>query len=521
MKLSTHLITSKLSIKSQAIAIVITGIILMMVILSLVTTQAVNQQSRQLMLKNAFQITQGLAKQSVFPILSGSNQNAQSAMEQVIGFQSVMAARLLLEDEQSEFIRGGHAEFPNANVHRKTEQAEVIAESPAYWLVTAPVILESDVSDDDEFELGVSSYTQGEKLLGYAQVLYSKQNLVQAQTRINFTISLIGIISVCTLSLLLYIALVKLFRPLDNLAQTMALAQETTEHTYAEEVGAKELREMAYSYNNMMRVLEQHEDKLTLHRDVLEKEVQIRTRELVQARDSALTASRHKSEFMANMSHELRTPIQSILGYGELINESLMLEDNFELLDDMDKITKNAERLLIMINNLLDLAKIEAGKHDINLVEINMEKVVSDLYDVIPPLASKNNNQFQIESSVDDFIFVTDKDKLEQTLINLLGNACKFTENGQVSLAIRKTSQHLKFSVKDTGIGLSQAQQKFIFEEFRQVDSGQNRKFSGTGLGLAISQKFVELLGGRIEIKSELGQGAVFTVILPINKSLN
>ncbi|MCU4675147.1 ATP-binding protein [Catenovulum sp. 2E275] len=515
MKTFVYVMNSQLSIKSQATAIVVTGIILMMVILSIVTTKAVNQQSRQLMLKNAYQITQGLANQSIYPILSGSKENAQSAMEQVLGFQSVLAARIILGDGQSNFIFGGSFDFPIQAAVSNLENAQITFETNQFWLISSPVFLNTNNGEENESQIDYLNATHQEEIIGYAQVIYSKQNLVEAQNRITFTISLIGIVSGAALSVLLYIALVRLFSPLDRLAKAMAHAQKTSEHTYADETGAKEVRNMAHSYNNMMRVLAEHEEQLRSHKDILEKEVELRTRELTQARDSALTASRHKTEFMANMSHELRTPIQSILGYGELINESLMLDENFELLDDMDKITKNAERLLAMINSLLDLAKIEAGKLDLQLIELNIDRIVADIKDVIPPLAAKNKNRLVINSQVKNFKFFADKDKLEQVLINLLSNACKFTENGEVSLVISKSAQYLIFKITDTGIGLSEEQQSYIFEEFRQVDGGQNRKFSGTGLGLAISKKFVELMGGQIQLKSKLGEGSCFSVILP------
>ncbi|WP_048695806.1 sensor histidine kinase [Catenovulum maritimum] len=521
MTILNKLINPNFSIKSQAIGIVVTGVAIMMVMLSLLTSQTVNKQSRDLMLKNAFQITEGLAKQTVFPLLSGSEFNAKAAMEQVEGFQSVIAARLTKEDHSTFSLLG---EIPKSlkQQNKSITKTQIVAETENYWLVASPISLQSEDNElEDEFAFSFeteSNQKQAAEIIGYAEVYFSKSNLISAQKRITFTITLIGFSSVFALGVLLYFALVKLFKPLDSLASTMALAQQTTDHHFAEVSGAKELREMAKSYNQMMEVLEKHEESITKHRDQLEKEVEIRTKELVQARDSALTASRHKSEFMANMSHELRTPIQSILGYGELITEELEIEGNFELIDDMDKVTKNAQRLLVMINSLLDLAKIEAGKQDLNDIDLSIEKLANDLNDVIPPLAAKNNNQFNITNLAQQTHFISDKEKLEQVLINLLSNACKFTENGAVNLFIKTEHQHIYFEIQDTGIGLSQEQQDYIFEEFRQVDSGQSRKFSGTGLGLAISKKFIELMNGRIQVSSELGKGATFTVILPLKK---
>lgn len=266
----------------------------------------------------------------------------------------------------------------------------------------------------------------------------------------------------------------------------------------------------------MMTVLDQQDAILKHHRDQLEQEVNSRTKELVVARDFAITANRHKSEFIANMSHELRTPIQSIIGYGELVIEELELEGNFELIDDMDKIAKNSQRLLSMINSLLDLAKIESGKVELHESQISLTELKTNLLDTIQPLAQKNNNRFDIIQHCESEYLTVDKEKLEQVLLNLLSNACKFTQQGKITLTIRSKNNEIFFEIKDSGIGLSIEQQDYIFDEFRQVDASQTRKFSGTGLGLAISKRFVKLMNGEISVTSKLGYGANFTVKLPL-----
>ncbi|MCJ8320521.1 MAG: HAMP domain-containing histidine kinase [Colwellia sp.] len=492
------------------------SITLMTIIISLVTTTGVNQQYRQLMLKNAYQITEGLAKQAVFSILSGSEQNAEEAMNQVIGFQSVLSAQLRLED-QKVFLTLG--EFPNDinnNQLLNTTQTMITVETPKYWLIKTPIKVLPD-NEESEFELELDSNSQKEKIIGYAEVTYSKDYLLEAQAQINLLITIVGISSVVLLGFILRFGLLKLFKPLGELAHTMQKSKATGEYVLAVTAGAKEIQNMASAYNSMMKALNQQDIDLKSHRDQLEKEVDSRTSELVEARDTALNASRHKSEFMANMSHELRTPIQSIIGYGELVTEELELEANFELIDDMDKIEKNAQRLLFMINSLLDLAKIESGKIDINKMEVTVNDIITNIIDTVTPLSKINNNQFIIEQNNDNTRIVVDKEKLEQVLLNLLSNACKFTKNGRVSLIVYSDKSHIHFEIKDSGIGLSAEQQNYIFDEFRQVDSSQARQFSGTGLGLAISKRFVELMDGKINVVSELQHGASFTVSLPLN----
>lgn len=507
---NSNTLSSRLSIKSQAIAIMVAGIAVMVILLGLLTNYVVNQQSKTLMLKNAFQITEGLAQQAVFPILSGSEENAESAINQVLGFQPVITARLRVEHNKIfiEKSKNNHSLPIKTNQPKTTE---IIDENSKFWLISTPVKVIAEA--ESEFDFNDSS--QSDETIGFAEVLYSKANLIEAQEKITLIILMVGSISVFFLSIILYIGLVELFTPLNDLATTMEKSEQAGEHKLAQINGAKEVRNMAISYNNMMHVLEQQEESITKHRDQLEQEVEIRTKELVQARDSALTASRHKSEFMANMSHELRTPIQSIIGYGELITEELEVEGNFELIDDMDKVTNNAQRLLNMINTLLDLAKIEAGKLDLNNASISLEKLLISLQDVISPIAAKNLNSFKIHNLTNISQFITDKDKLEQTLINLLSNACKFTQQGEVSLTIYVGNDQITFDIEDTGIGLTPNQKKYIFEEFRQVDTGDSRKFGGTGLGLAISQRFVQLMDGRITVESEIDKGSVFSVVIP------
>lgn len=513
MPLNLLIFNSNRSIKSQVITFMVVSITLMTIIISFVTTTGVNQQYKQLMLNNAFQITEGLAKQAVFSLLSGSEQNAQDAMNQVLGFQSVSAAQLLLED-QHVFLTLG--DYPT---HKKTAPAShtiVTIETPTYWLIKTPIKVLADSISNEESEFDLDVGEQEEQIIGYAEVVYSKEYLLEAQTQVSLLITIVGVTAVVLLSVVLRFGLLKLFKPLGSLADTMQKAKTSGGHILADTSGAKEVQDMASAYNSMMKVLDQQDNDLKRHRDQLEKEVDIRTAELVETRDAALMASRHKSEFMANMSHELRTPIQSIIGYGELVTEELELEANFELIDDMDKISKNAQRLLTLINSLLDLAKIESGKIEVSKTDVSLESILVNLTDTITPLAQINNNQFIIEQKNNIKRIFTDKEKLEQVLLNLLSNACKFTKNGQITLTIYNDNSHLHFEIKDTGIGLSAEQQDYIFDEFRQVDAGQARKFSGTGLGLAISKRFVDLMNGEIKVKSELGLGAIFTVSLII-----
>jgi signal transduction histidine kinase len=508
------------SIKVQVVSFIVITITLMTLVLSMTTSSGVNKHVRQLMLNNSAQITQGLAKRAIFPLLSWSEQNAQEAMRQVQGFDSVIAARLVSTDGKvlvtiGTFPTSTKTNEPDAN------SGHIIKESSAYWMLQAPVILSNeeliDTSGENEFLLDDEADFIKTETIGYAEVVYSKKYLLESQNKVTQMIRFIGIASVVIISLILYFGLERLFSPLQKLSTVMKDAKDSGEFLLAETKGAKEIRNMASAFNQMMAVLAQQGDELKNYNTQLEIEVKNRTLELVVARDDALSASKHKSEFIANMSHELRTPIQSIIGYGELVTEELELEANFELIEDMDKISRNSQRLLQMINSLLDLTKVESGKMTLNSVDAEINNVITSIEDTITPLAQKSQNSFVINNRATLTHITTDKEKLEQVLFNLLSNACKFTEKGDVSLTINNSKEYITFAVQDTGIGLSKEQQRYIFDEFTQVDSSQSRKFYGTGLGLAISRRFVELMNGEITVDSQVEQGSTFTVILPIN----
>jgi signal transduction histidine kinase len=227
-------------------------------------------------------------------------------------------------------------------------------------------------------------------------------------------------------------------------------------------------------------------------------------------------ASKHKSEFLANMSHELRTPLNAILGYTELIIDKIYGDVPENIQEVLERVEKNGRHLLGLINDVLDLSKIEAGQLVLSLNDYSMQEVVHTVFTAVESLAAEKNLELKISVSSDLAYGKGDEQRISQVLLNLVGNAIKFTEKGEVRVEATASNDTFVVSVSDTGPGLSEADQQGIFEEFHQVDGSSTRKKGGTGLGLSIAKRIVELHGGRIWVESTLGKGSIFWFTLPV-----
>ena len=227
-------------------------------------------------------------------------------------------------------------------------------------------------------------------------------------------------------------------------------------------------------------------------------------------------ANRHKSEFLANMSHELRTPLNAIIGFSEVLQERLFGELNEKQAEYTEDILTSGQHLLSLINEILDLSKVEAGRMELELASFDLPLAIENARTFVRERAVKHG--ITLDINVDDRLgeYVGDERKIKQILLNLLSNAVKFTpEGGRISIIANKTENGAEISVSDTGIGIPPAEQPTIFEEFRQVGGDYAHKKEGTGLGLTLAKKFVELHGGKIWLESEVGKGSRFNFTLP------
>ena len=275
-------------------------------------------------------------------------------------------------------------------------------------------------------------------------------------------------------------------------------------------------------YLDSLEKEKKHAAEMVALNETLERRVIERSESLRIAKELAEQASRAKSAFLANMSHELRTPLNAIIGYSEMLYEDSVAAGHEEPVSDLLRIRTAGKHLLSLINDLLDLSKIEAGRIELHLSSFDLADVLNEISSTIQPLANKNRNRLLIvaEESVP---MISDRTKLCQVLINVSSNACKFTEAGTIALKVRRQTgdggDFVLIEILDTGIGIEPELLERLFEPFVQADSSTTRKFGGTGLGLAISRKFCQLLGGEITVESAPGRGSEFKITLPVDIS--
>jgi signal transduction histidine kinase len=230
-------------------------------------------------------------------------------------------------------------------------------------------------------------------------------------------------------------------------------------------------------------------------------------------------ANRLKSEFLASMSHELRTPLNAVLGHTSLLLDRLFGDVTVQQIDSLERIRAAGQHLQALIDDILDLAKIEAGKMPLHIEEIPLAEVITEVAQQLEPMVRKKGLEATYSVEDDGMFVYTDRTKLKQILLNLLSNAVKFTQTGWVRLAATRSGNVVRIAVSDSGIGIKSEHLDAIWEDFRQIDQSRTREFGGTGLGLSITRKLLERLGGSVRVASSYGTGTTFTAELPVRFS--
>ncbi|MDD1771983.1 MAG: ATP-binding protein [Methanomassiliicoccales archaeon] len=342
----------------------------------------------------------------------------------------------------------------------------------------------------------------------------------QVMTTFLFVILTLALISIITLILIHY----TIIRPLGALTGTSEMIAETGDLSNKIEVhGSGEIEILGRSFASMMERLSSEKEKRTevlkeleLYRDHLEEIVEVRTHELEKAKEAAESADHLKSAFLATMSHELRTPLNSIIGFSGILLQELAGPLNEEQRRQLSMVEGSSEHLLALINDVLDISKIEAGQLTISMAPVSVPDSIDKVARTIRPLAERKG--LKLETVVDRNIsnIKGDGRRVEQVLLNLLSNAIKFTDQGRVGVECEQVGDEIVIKVSDTGIGISKEDQNKLFKPFSQVESGLTRHYDGTGLGLSITKKLVEMMDGRISMESEPGKGSVFIVTFPV-----
>jgi len=323
-------------------------------------------------------------------------------------------------------------------------------------------------------------------------------------------------------------------KPILHLADTAGLVSSQQNYSIrAVQTTDDELGVLVCRFNEMMEqihardlALEQAQEELEdrVERRTSELQIEIRERQRVEAslltaKQAAEESNRAKSVFLANMSHELRTPLNAVIGYGEMLEEEALDCGDARTAADLRRIQTAGRDLLALLNGLLDLSKIEAGKMEAHMEQVPLGPAVTELVTMIEAVAHKNGNRLVVGPGCMEGTMCVDAVKFRQSLLNLLSNACKFTRNGTITLdALREERdgrEWIDWHVRDTGIGIAAEEMKKLFLPFSQVDSSATREYGGTGLGLAISQRFCQLMGGGITVTSEPGRGSTFSMRLP------
>ncbi|PCJ35373.1 MAG: diguanylate phosphodiesterase [Cellvibrionales bacterium] len=488
-----------LQFSQQLIIIFIMAVILMSTLVSFAVGRNTNDILKKQMHAQGMQITQTFASQSKLALLYQSEYAAQSAVKSIAGFPDIEVIQLKALDGTVLYsTRNIDMGAVETSLHK--DAAIHVFEDESEWVFSAPVF--SEAGFDDELSDIYQETEEANTLLGYVTLSMSKAPLQLMQRKTYQTSFVVAFAIAILIILTLYRISRRITKPVEQLALVMGQAEQGNTAIRATLGGQPDVAKMQHAFNTMMDGIENREE------------------ELQTAHDKALETARVKGEFVANVTHELRTPLNAVLGMMDLINETRLSARQAEYID----VAKNSgENLLDLIEDILDFSKMETGNMDVHLQETNIRDLTEEVIQLLSTqaLSKKLNFGYDIEDNVISYIVRIDAAKTRQVLINLLGNAIKFTDTGEVFLRIRYKHDPLpeiEFEVRDTGIGIEEQSQSSIFDAFTQADSSTTKAYIGTGLGLTICKQLIELMGGDITLNSVPAKGSTFSFTIPVER---
>ncbi len=476
--------------------------------LSLLSSYTLSRLSYQIvrskLLEQGLQATGTFAEQSALALLYASKENAEKPAQTIMAFPDVSGVAIYTRD-YSVLFSAGEPVAVKSDTSSWPDEAMLQQETDAAWYFVAPVVASNGAQYDTEsspFEINQPK----SELLGFVRLAMSKHSLKAMERNILQTSLLVSGLFALIFLLFLAIATQRLTGPLRQLALSMGLASSGQKNVRAHLVGPRDIVEMEAAFNTMMQVLETREQQLE------------------RARDAALDSARLKGEFAANVSHELRTPLNAVLGMLELLQDMGLSSKQA----DYVAIARNAgATLLQLIEDILDFSRIEAGMMKLQPVDFVLYEILDEIVDLLSGQAQRKQLElrYTIANEV-PMVLHGEASRLRQVLVNLLGNALKFTEEGSITIKVEPEPFQngcimLRFSVTDTGPGIAPAAQASIFDPFMQGDSSRTRHYDGAGLGLAICRQLTQLMGGAIGVDSELGRGSSFWFKVPFAPAQN
>jgi len=473
-------------------------------------------------------ITNQLAQASEYGVFSGNVQ-----------FLRALTGNVLIEsgvEYIAVFDKAGNSIVSVGNISESLEKNAMVdkawftrSKSKKFMVFHAPTYQTQLVvgSTDDELMADEEpEYIRSSVNLGYVTVMLSRQATISRQKELIINGLVMALVMLLVTGLFAIYIGNQISEPIIDLTNVVRELEMGNLNARIKSDASGELKILGDGFNSMSTALQASQQNLQNDIDVATSQLRTamaaleeKNKELETERTLALQANKAKSQFLANMSHELRTPLNAIIGYSEMLREDAIEKIFDDLVPDLGKINGAGNHLLSLINDVLDLSKIEAGKMELYFEHFDVAPVIYDVSATIKPLLDKNNNKIVVECDNDVGAMHADITKLRQGLLNLISNASKFTRDGQVSVKVSRQQQPqgamLKFSISDTGIGMTEEQLDTLFQPFTQADASTTRKYGGTGLGLTITRHFCEMMGGSIYVSSEQGNGSTFTMHIP------